>query len=111
MMPVPMVGRAGERAELDAAWSALATTGRRAPTVTVITGVAGVGKSLLVGAALDSFTPAPSVVLSGAARVHSPAPYDRRPAGVAGRCRWAAGQRRGYRSSRLAATSSSPTAV
>jgi DNA-binding CsgD family transcriptional regulator len=42
----------------------------------VITGAAGVGKSALVDAALDAFTPPPSVVLTGTARVHEPAPYD-----------------------------------
>jgi DNA-binding CsgD family transcriptional regulator len=42
----------------------------------VITGAAGLGKSLLVAAALDSFAPRPATVLVGRARVHSPAPYD-----------------------------------
>lgn len=34
------------------------------------------GKSLLVAAALDAFTPRPGLVLTGAARLHTPAPYD-----------------------------------
>ncbi|MFC4016630.1 LuxR C-terminal-related transcriptional regulator [Micromonospora sp. GCM10011542] len=85
MMPVSMVGRAGELAELDRAWSAVAVARRPAPTVAVITGGAGVGKSLLVAAALDSFTPRPSVILSGAARVYGPAPYDWLAAVLTGR--------------------------
>jgi DNA-binding CsgD family transcriptional regulator len=75
MMPVAMVGRDGEQAELARAWSRIAArdAGGRAA---VITGGAGVGKSLLVAAALDAFAPLPSAVLSGTARVHTPAPYD-----------------------------------
>ncbi|SCL58537.1 AAA ATPase domain-containing protein [Micromonospora citrea] len=85
MMPVSMVGRAGELAELDRAWSTVACSRRSAPAVAVITGEAGVGKSLLVAAALDAFAPRPAVVLSGAARVHSPAPYDWLAAVLTGR--------------------------
>ncbi|MGK5673362.1 AAA family ATPase [Micromonospora sp. URMC 106] len=85
MMPVSMVGRAGELAELDRAWSTVAGSRRSAPAVAVITGEAGVGKSLLVAAALDAFAPRPAVVLSGAARVHSPAPYDWLAAVLTGR--------------------------
>ncbi|RZU72703.1 regulatory LuxR family protein [Micromonospora kangleipakensis] len=85
MMPVSMVGRAGELAELDRAWAAVASGHRPAPTVTVITGAAGVGKSLLVAAALEGFTPRPAVVLTGAARVHGPAPYDWLAAVLSGR--------------------------
>ncbi|SCE83727.1 AAA ATPase domain-containing protein [Micromonospora mirobrigensis] len=84
-MPVSMVGRAGELAELDRAWSAVARSHRSAPAVTVITGAAGVGKSLLVAAALEGFAPRPAVVLSGAARVHDPAPYDWLAAVLSGR--------------------------
>ena len=51
----------------------------------MITGAAGVGKSLLVAAALEGFTPRPAVVLSGAARVHDPAPYDWLAAVLSGR--------------------------
>ncbi|MEV5764409.1 AAA family ATPase [Micromonospora sp. NPDC052213] len=85
MMPVSMVGRAGELAELDRAWSTVVDSRRSAPAVAVITGEAGVGKSLLVAAALDAFAPRPAVVLSGAARVHSPAPYDWLAAVLTGR--------------------------
>ncbi|MEU4778076.1 LuxR family transcriptional regulator [Micromonospora sp. NPDC023633] len=85
MMPVSMVGRAGELAELDRAWSTVVTSRRSAPAVAVITGEAGVGKSLLVAAALDAFAPRPAAVLSGAARVHSPAPYDWLAAVLTGR--------------------------
>lgn len=65
-----MVGRAAQLGELVDAWST------DPPRTFVITGAAGVGKSALVAAALDAFDPAPSVVLSGTARVHEPAPYD-----------------------------------
>lgn len=85
MMPVSMVGRAGELAELDRAWSAVAAAHRSAPAVAVVTGAAGVGKSLLVAAAVDAFTPRPALVLSGAARVHGPAPYDWLAAVLTGR--------------------------
>ncbi|MEH1123889.1 LuxR C-terminal-related transcriptional regulator [Micromonospora sp. CPCC 206061] len=71
-MPVSMVGRADHLAELVRAWSQLGST----PLPVVITGAAGMGKSLLVAAALDAFTPRPDLVLSGAARLHTPAPYD-----------------------------------
>ncbi|MEU4333300.1 AAA family ATPase [Micromonospora lupini] len=85
MMPVSMVGRAGELAELDRAWSAVAAVRRSAPAVAVVTGAAGVGKSLLVAAAVDALTPRPALVLSGAARVHGPAPYDWLAAVLTGR--------------------------
>src|SRR2546421_11166694 len=82
MMPVAMVGRADELAELVDAWSYAAAG--RARTV-VITGSAGVGKSLLTASALDAFSPRPGTVLSGRARVHSPAPYDWLAAVLSGR--------------------------
>ncbi|MEV4712354.1 LuxR C-terminal-related transcriptional regulator [Micromonospora sp. NPDC049374] len=85
MLPVSMVGRAGELAELDRAWSSVVLGRRRSPAVAVVTGGPGVGKSLLVAAALDGFTPRPEVVLSGTARVHSPAPYDWLAAVLSGR--------------------------
>ncbi|SIQ64347.1 response regulator transcription factor [Micromonospora avicenniae] len=85
MMPVSLVGRARELAEFDRAWSTVVAGRRAAPTVAVVTGGAGVGKSLLVAAALDALTPRPAVVLSGAARVHSPAPYDWLAAVLSGR--------------------------
>ncbi|GIJ29976.1 hypothetical protein Vqi01_51380 [Micromonospora qiuiae] len=85
MLPVSMVGRAGELAELDRAWSTVVGDRRRSPAVAVVTGGAGVGKSLLVAAALDGFTPRPEVILSGTARLHSPAPYDWLAAVLSGR--------------------------
>ncbi|MGW0432539.1 LuxR C-terminal-related transcriptional regulator [Micromonospora sp. NPDC003197] len=85
MMPVPMVGRAGELAELVDTWSGLATATRPAGRTAVITGPAGVGKSLLTATALDAFEPCPRTVLSGAARLHSPAPYDWLAAVLTGR--------------------------
>jgi DNA-binding CsgD family transcriptional regulator len=69
-MPVPIVGRDRELAELAAAWA-----GRRS-RVAVVTGPAGIGKSALVSCAVRALTPAPSTVLAGTARIHSPAPYD-----------------------------------
>ena len=85
MQPVSIVGRAGELAELTHAWSALAEGGRAAPGAVVITGGAGTGKSLLVATALAAFAPRPCTVLSGAARVHTPAPYDWLAAVLTGR--------------------------
>lgn len=76
MMPVSMVGRRSELAELHRAWRGVTTGQRPVPRTVVITGVAGVGKSLLVAAAQDGFSPRPPVLLSGAARMHEPAPYD-----------------------------------
>jgi DNA-binding NarL/FixJ family response regulator len=76
MEPVSMVGRTGELDELDRAWAAAMTAARPLPQTVVITGAAGMGKSHLVAAALDRFAPRPRTVLTGAARVHSPAPYD-----------------------------------
>jgi DNA-binding CsgD family transcriptional regulator len=72
MMPVPMVGRAGELSEIVQVWSLLGGS----PRTVVVTGAAGCGKSLLVTAALAALDPVPRTVLAGGARVHSPAPYD-----------------------------------
>lgn len=85
MMPVSMVGRTGELGELVRAWSGVAGESRSAPRTVVITGAAGVGKSLLIASALDGFSPRPRVVLTGTARVHSPAPYDWLAAVLSGR--------------------------
>jgi DNA-binding CsgD family transcriptional regulator len=110
MMPGPIVGRAGQVAEIAGAWAALAgrperadeaTAGsatpadRRAPQrahrgaaglrTVVITGDAGVGKSALAAAALEALTPRPVAVLSGTARIHTPAPYDWLAAVLTGR--------------------------
>lgn len=71
-MPVSMVGRAEEVDELVRAWSLVAAS----PVPAVVTGAAGLGKSLLAAAALDALAPRPDLVLAGAARVHTPAPYD-----------------------------------
>jgi DNA-binding CsgD family transcriptional regulator len=87
MMPVTMVGRADELGELTSAWARLAAPrpgSRRGaarpvappPRTAVVTGAGGSGKSLLASAALTAFDPPPSIVLSGQARVHTPAPYD-----------------------------------
>jgi DNA-binding CsgD family transcriptional regulator len=77
-----MVGRAGELIELAAAWSGV-TAGEGRPVV--ITGGAGLGKSLLVSVALEGLAPRPRVVLAGRARLHSPAPYDWLAAILSGR--------------------------
>src|SRR2546423_730498 len=75
MRPVAMVGRGAELVELGDAWSRVVARAPAARTV-VITGGAGLGKSLLVASALESASPPPATVLAGRARVHSPAPYD-----------------------------------
>lgn len=91
MMPVSMVGRADELGELVQAWSQVVTAGATvrgggpAIRTAVIIGGAGVGKSLLVAEALAAFAPRPATVLSGTARVHTPAPYDWLAAVLAGR--------------------------
>jgi DNA-binding NarL/FixJ family response regulator len=85
MMPVSMVGRADELGELDRAWSRVVTDGTATAHPVAITGAAGLGKSLLVAAALDSFAPRPRTVLSGQARLHTPAPYDWLAAVLSGR--------------------------
>jgi DNA-binding CsgD family transcriptional regulator len=69
MLPLPMVGRAEELAEIAQAWADL-------PATVVVTGEAGCGKSLLVRAALAALDPPPVRVLAGRARLHAPAPYD-----------------------------------
>lgn len=78
-----MVGRTESLDELTRAWSRIADTasvrstrGRRTVMgrTAVITGAAGTGKSRLVDAVIEALDP--GVVLSGTARVHSPAPYD-----------------------------------
>src|SRR5687768_9151429 len=72
-MPVPLVGRAVELKEIARAWSQLDSSG---PRTVVITGDPGIGKSRLVCAVLADLSPRAATVLSGAARLHSPAPYD-----------------------------------
>jgi DNA-binding CsgD family transcriptional regulator len=42
----------------------------------MITGDAGLGKTMLVTAAVKALAPRPALVLAGTARVHAPAPYD-----------------------------------
>src|SRR6266508_739270 len=86
-----MVGRSGELRQLTSAWRRVTAgrhgaIGRRGgagkrgragqPGTVLVTGEPGVGKSLLAATAVGGFEPRPSVVLTGAARVHSPAPYD-----------------------------------
>jgi DNA-binding NarL/FixJ family response regulator len=83
MMPVSMVGRTAELDELARAWSERAEHRPAGPVV--VTGDAGMGKSLLVATAVAGFHPRPSAVLSGTARVHAPAPYDWLAAVLTGR--------------------------
>ena len=68
-----MVGREAEQKEIARAWSQLDGCG---PRSVVITGEPGIGKSRLVSAVVAGLTPLAATVLSGAARLHSPAPYD-----------------------------------
>ena len=84
-MPVSMVGRTDELSELVRAWALVASRESGAARTAVITGAAGVGKSMLVAAALAALRPRPTVVLSGTARVHAPAPYDWLAAVLSGR--------------------------
>ncbi|MFI5495692.1 LuxR C-terminal-related transcriptional regulator [Actinoplanes sp. NPDC051859] len=81
-MPVPMVGRAAELDELRRAWERVRGGGRCVPAV--VTGLPGTGKSTLAAAAVQ--VAAPEVVLSGSARLHSPAPYDWLAAVLAALC-------------------------
>ncbi|MET0425902.1 MAG: LuxR family transcriptional regulator [Actinoplanes sp.] len=67
--------------ELRGAWQRVRD--RRRSTTVVLTGAAGTGKTTLVTALLQAADA--DVVLSGAARVHSPAPYDWLAAVLAGR--------------------------
>lgn len=80
-MPVPMVGRDAACGELRRAWARVQESGRTVPAV--VTGLPGTGKSTLVGAATRGLRPA--VTLAGAARLHTPAPYDWLAAVLAGR--------------------------
>lgn len=72
-MPVPMVGRSAELKEIARAWSQLDGSG---PRTVVITGDPGIGKSRLLSAVVAQLAPLAATVLPGAARLHSPAPYD-----------------------------------
>jgi two-component system, NarL family, nitrate/nitrite response regulator NarL len=80
MMAVPMVGRAPAVEELRRALDAVRAG--KGPVTAVVTGAAGTGKSALTGALLQ--VAAPTRVFAGAARVHSPAPYDWLAAVLAG---------------------------
>lgn len=75
-----MVGRADALDELRRAWESVCAGRRCVPAV--VTGLPGTGKSTLVAAALQ--VTAPQVVLSGSARLHTPAPYDWLAAVLAG---------------------------
>ena len=76
-----MVGRAPALEELRRAWTHVRD--ERRPVAAVLTGASGTGKSRLASAVLQAAGPAR--VLAGAARVHSPAPYDWLAAVLAGR--------------------------
>jgi DNA-binding NarL/FixJ family response regulator len=71
-----MVGHAEKIGELTRAWKRVVHGPGPAPTTVVITGSAGIGKTRLVSAALDLIAPQPALIAAGAARLHSPAPYD-----------------------------------
>jgi DNA-binding CsgD family transcriptional regulator len=85
--PVPMVGRADEVGEIARSWSRVAdgTAPSGGCGTVVITGQAGMGKSRLAHAALDALYPRPVTVLAGAARLHTPSPYDWLAAALSGR--------------------------
>lgn len=85
--PVPMVGRADEMGEIARSWSRVAegTASTGGCGTVVITGQAGMGKSRLARAALDALRPGPVGVLAGAARLHTPSPYDWLAAVLSGR--------------------------
>ena len=75
-----MVGRTDALDELRRAWERVGARGRCVPAV--VTGLPGTGKSTLAAAAVQLTTP--QVVLTGSARLHSPAPYDWLAAVLAG---------------------------
>jgi two-component system, NarL family, nitrate/nitrite response regulator NarL len=79
-MAIPLIGRAPALEDLRRAWSRVLADGK--PITAVVTGAPGTGKSALVAALLQ--TVGPGATLSGAARVHSPAPYDWLAAVLAG---------------------------
>ncbi|HEY2795187.1 MAG TPA: ATP-binding protein, partial [Micromonosporaceae bacterium] len=74
MESIPMLGRGGELAELRRAWERIRSGPSPGPIVATVTGPSGIGKSRLVAAAIAEM-PGASVHV-GAARLHSPAPYD-----------------------------------
>jgi DNA-binding CsgD family transcriptional regulator len=80
-----MVGRTDQLDDVVRAWAQVAEGSSATARTAVITGSAGLGKTLLVASALDAFAPGPSTVLSGAARLHTPAPYDWLAAVLSGR--------------------------
>ncbi|GIE00475.1 hypothetical protein Adu01nite_18250 [Paractinoplanes durhamensis] len=77
-----MVGRAPALDELRRAWSRVRAG--RGPVTAVVTGAPGTGKSTLAAALLEVGAGA-ATVLTGSARLHSPAPYDWLAAVLAGR--------------------------
>jgi DNA-binding CsgD family transcriptional regulator/predicted ATPase len=83
--PVPMVGRADEVDEIARRWTHVAKDDISGSGTVVITGNAGMGKSRLVGAAVEALAPRPVTILAGAARLHSPSPYDWLAAVLSGR--------------------------
>jgi two-component system, NarL family, nitrate/nitrite response regulator NarL len=74
MESMPVFGRADELGELARAWTHATRT--NGPVIVTVTGPAGIGKSRLIMAAVERFAPTPAAVHLGAARLHSPAPYD-----------------------------------
>ncbi|NUT36133.1 MAG: AAA family ATPase [Hamadaea sp.] len=80
-----MVGRADELDEIVGQWTRVIEADNPVVCPVVITGDPGMGKSRLVAAATAALTPRPVQVLTGAARLHSPAPYDWLAAVLSGR--------------------------
>src|SRR5690349_7705538 len=81
--PVPMVGRSDELGEIARSWTHVCGAGET--RTVVITGPAGIGKSRLARTALDALRPRPVTVVAGAARLHTPSPYDWLAAALSGR--------------------------
>lgn len=80
-----MVGRADELNEIVGQWTRVLDADNPGVYPVVITGDPGVGKSRLVAAATAALRPKPAQLLAGAARLHSPAPYDWLAAVLSGR--------------------------
>ncbi len=82
MTPLELVGRAEALDELARCWErvpAAAAGALGSPQTVLITGAAGVGKTRLTSAAVESITGVaamPVTVLRASARIHTPAPYD-----------------------------------
>src|SRR4051812_14496830 len=80
-MAMPMVGRASALDELGRAWARVRDRGT--PATALLTGAPGTGKTALTESLLTAA--GRPRTFAGAARLHSPAPYDWLAAVLAGR--------------------------